>query len=207
MRLIRKATISSLLIMFVTLNSAVFASDIADEPVLTLKPLSKDSKLVLTVRNLKNTKTHIIIKDAYSERVFSKYVNEKDVYMELFNFSRLNRGEYTFYIISGNTTVSQKFELDASGDISVADESVTERITPDIRLRDGKVEVRLANRLKEAVSVSIYDENGQLVHEDAQSKKDDYGKSFNLTRINGGKYTFKVQAGEKSFEKVIAVSK
>ena len=207
MRLIRKATISALLMMFVSLNATVFAGDISDEPVLTLKPLSQDSKMVLTVRNLKNTRTQIIIKDAYSERVFSKYVNEKDVYMELFNFSRLNKGEYTFYIFSGNTALSQKFELGANGSIKVSEESVTEVITPDIRLRDGKVEVRLANRLKEAVSVSIYDEKGNLVHEEAGSDKDSYGKSFNLSRLSGGQFTFRVQAGEKSFEKIVAVSK
>jgi len=205
MRLIRKVTLSALVIMSVSFNAALFAGNNYDEPVLTLKPLSKDGKLVLTVRNLKNTKTQIIIKDAFSDRVFSKYVNEKDVYMELFNFSKMNQGEYAFYIISGNTTLSQKFELDAKGSINVVEQAVTEAITPDIRLSGGKVEVRLANRLKEAISVSIFDEEGTLVHQDASAKSADYGKAFDLSNINGGKYTFKVQSGEKSFEKVIAV--
>jgi|GEM_PF-6004499 len=207
MRLIKKASISALLIMFVSLNATVFAGNFAEEPVLSLKPLSQDSKLVLTVRNLKNTKTQIIIEDAYNERVFSKYVNEKDVYIEMFNFSKLNKGEYTFYIVSGNTTLSQNFEVSESGIINVANDAVKEIITPDIRLRKDKVEVRLLNQLKEAIVVSIYDNKGALVHEDLGSNKKDYGKSFDLSRISSGDYTFKVKSGAKSFEKVVTLDK
>ena len=207
MRLIRKATLSALLMIGLSFNAALFASDIADELSLTLKPLTEDSKLLLTVRNLKSTNMRVIIKNADNAQVFTKYVNEKDVYMEMFNFSRLNSGEYTFYIISGNAEVSQKFALDSNGKITVANKKEAVAITPDIRLRDGKVEVRLANRLKEAVSVSIYDEEGQLVHFDEEAKKEDYGKKFNLDKITKGSYTFKVEAGDKSFEKVISFNK
>ncbi|UZR95615.1 T9SS type A sorting domain-containing protein [Chondrinema litorale] len=203
MRLIRKAILSALL-MIGSLNAAVYANDIADELSLTLKPQTDNSKLLLTVRNLKSTDMRVIIKNADNAQVYTKYVNEKDVYMEMFNFSRLNSGEYTFYIISGNAEVSQKFDIDSQGRITVANEKESVAITPDIRLRDGKVEVRLANRLKEAVSVSIYDEEGALVHFDEESKSKDYGKKFNLDKITKGSYTFKIESGAKSFEKVIS---
>ncbi|MBT32652.1 MAG: hypothetical protein CMO01_23565 [Thalassobius sp.] len=203
MRLIRKAILSALL-MIGSLNAAVFANDIADDLSLTLKPQTDNSKVLLTVRNLKSTDMRVIIKNADNAQVYTKYVNEKDVYMEMFNFSRLNSGEYTFYIISGNAEVSQKFDIDSQGRITVANEKEAVAITPDIRLRDGKVEVRLANRLKEAVSVSIYDEAGALVHFDEESRSKDYGKKFNLDKITKGSYTFKVESGEKSFEKVIS---
>lgn len=72
-------------------------------------------------------------------------------------------------------------------------------------LDDAKVLVRFTKLEDELVKVKIFDANGTMVYSDKLTSGATYAKSFNMSALPAGKYTYKVSNSVYGVTKVIDI--
>ncbi len=197
----KKVILISLLVLGAfAVNAKESPAAAAKSIVVSLRPLASSSNAVLTVRNIQETSASLAILNEDGTTIYAKSLYKPFV-RELFNFSKLEEGEYTLEIVNGNQLARKSFSISESGDVSVTENTELEALTPSVQLVEEKVAVIFENESAEDVSVNIFDANNKLIYEELGSQVKKFGKLYKLEGLSEGVYRMEIKAGKKQFEK------
>ena len=140
-----------LVIVAIAFAANVTATDI---PKMSLAPM-KDSKSLLSIENTLPTVCEISIRNQSGEVMYYFKTKKKvENYKKVFNFSRLEDGNYRLIVKSGESTIKNDLKI-AKGHISV--ENKRYEMEPYFTVRNDEVILSYLNFHKEKMTVHIYD--------------------------------------------------
>ena len=130
------------------------------------------------------------------------YYNKSNVsgsqYFKAFDFSRLNDGNYNLRVRSGNKTLVQPFNV-VDGRANMIDQIADNKdFAPTFRFKNNMLKLSYLNLSKDNVEVYLYDNNNNLVHQEALGKDVSLGRIFNFDAAKPGQYQVVLSVGDKN---------
>jgi Domain of unknown function (DUF3244) len=148
--------------------------------------------------------TTISIEDATTGTVlFKESVLGKSNYTRRYHLDVLSNGDYNVVIADAQTVTVQGIELmNDAITIKVADRKVA--FAPSVSVSGNKVALFLMQTEKEA-TISIENENGEVIYKDTFKNVASLNKVFDLTRVGAGTYTMHIQTPVARFNETIVI--
>lgn len=160
-----------------------------------MHPLQKGKLAAITVKAESEGKYLLSIE---SEKRGSVYYNKTLVsphnFAKIFDLTNLEDGQYTLKIKSRNTVVNHHFEI-IDGKIKVNNKVNTK---PKFNSQGNKALLELNNDTKLSYSLSVFDENGEVLF---NSIEDDVliRKVFDFSTIANGEYTIMASSNKNNY--------
>lgn len=134
----------------------------------------------------------VTIKNKNGFTLFSEK-SEAGHYLQLVDFGPISDGIYVVDITQSESVVRKTVRKENNA-ISIQDEAYV--FNNYIRFpEERKLLVKFNNQIKEPVTLRILDEKGNILHEEADIKTENYTGLFNLSRLNSGSYNMSLTSG------------
>ena len=160
---------------------------------------TEKGKAVVNVLEAPDNPFEITVKDSdgkvvYTDREDASTYNSREVY----DFSDLPNGKYTFDVMMGDKLESNKLLVD-NGNIQIFNQE--EELSPDFKL-DGKyLEFTFPNTTEANARLLLYDKNdGQWVYQESFDPQFDIQQTLNLSELSPGNYKAVVISGKDKFD-------
>jgi len=167
---------------------------------------------IVTIKNTENKTVRIELSaitegetisviDANGVNLYSEDLQEKDSYAKKFDFSTLPTGVY--FIETKETKQIAITPVVVNEDkINILTEATKRFKAPEVKVEENTARILVKNFNEAAVSISIYDINGNLIKNESSKNLLIY-QAYNFDNLEKGTYTISVTQGEYSFtEKV-----
>jgi hypothetical protein len=153
------------------------------------------SRAAVTLTNVSEGKYTISIESQNGENVYyNANIDSPEKFAKVFDFSRLEDGEYTVIVNLKNEVKEKQFAI-KNGEIKVTNK-ITE--SPVFQSNDTKAMVELANANNQKVNIKIYSPEGKELYSVVEGKY--IRKFFDFKNVEKGKYTVLVSTDENSFQ-------
>ncbi|WP_020533468.1 T9SS type A sorting domain-containing protein [Flexithrix dorotheae] len=192
----KKYFASVLLLLVFALNLSASDSPSSRSHV-SLKALESNSAL-LSIFNYANSDVAVKIKTRDGNVILAKEFSSESVLLRKLDLSGLDKGTYLLNVVIENREILQKFAIDAEGAVSVDPNQVVDYFLPRVKQEEAKLHVSFQNLMENYVETTILDENGEEVYSNGYAA-DSFAKTFNLSNLAPGKYTFYLSSGSKSY--------
>jgi hypothetical protein len=162
---------------------------------LNVLPIS-DQKALVSILSLENSVLNISLTDENGNIV---YYHESDVvvdeFSKIFNFSKLDNGNYKLKVVCGDFTTERLIQKSADR-VSVGDEMTT--IQPYFGIKGNVLKCSYLNFDKEYVVFHLFKNNTELYTKPI-GKHFDVQQALNLSKLNKGDYEAVLTAGDRQF--------
>lgn len=148
----------------------------------------------------KSEMVNISIVDKVGYELLSEKVQSKNRSSRRYNLEELPYGVYTLKIDTDQKVVYKKVKTDKNN-TTVLEEKITYK--PNTTFENNRWMVNIL-ALGEKVDIKIYDAELETVFEDKIKDTKVIAKTYNLSQLDYGVYTLKINVGETSYSKVIA---
>lgn len=127
----------------------------------------------------------ITIKNENGITLFSEK-SEANRYVQLVDFAPISDGIYLVDIAQSKSVVRKLIKKENHA-LTIQDESYV--FNNYIKFpEERKLLVKFNNQIKEPVTLRIFDEKGNILHEEADIRTENYIALFNLSKLNSGSY-------------------
>ena len=187
-------TISKLTMLFAF---AAFANTLMASGNLKVNilPLSSE-KAVVAISNTTASNFQISIENENGETIYYKETNaESKDFRKVFDFSRLEAGNYTLTASIDGATTERAFTVEKNR-IAVSQEKTASE--PYFTFKDSILAVSYLNFSEENLHLNFYDNNG-LVYSKELGKKFNVIEGFDLSKLANGNYSVVLSSGSKSY--------
>jgi len=185
-----------MLLAGVLVSTVVFAGRRAEAPrgasgMAVVKSATASYKLIYKAELASDIKVEIL--DANNELVFSETIKHSNGFARPYNFASLAEGEYTIRIDNGSNWLSEKVNYQ-SGRV--------EKLANLISLKDGRYLLTVPGQGEDALTVRIYNDEGDTLYSSTDQVTGDFGKIYNLSHVNGP-FSFEV-VGSSGASKILS---
>lgn len=168
---------------------------------IAVAPYLKTSYAVISAEPAVDALYSIAIFDPWGQVVYSSNKVENGmIFSKLFDFSKLEDGEYTVRLKSkGNNTIEEHFVVKNGALLN--EKASVEVSAADVKIwKDSEfVFISHLNRNLNDLIVRMVDERGTVVYDKSLPAELTYSGKFNVSTLPKGKYLLSFHSGNKSF--------
>ncbi|MBX2841089.1 MAG: hypothetical protein KTR26_04930 [Flammeovirgaceae bacterium] len=198
----KKYFASVLLLVVFALNLSASDSPSSKSHV-SLKALDSNSAL-LSIFNYGKSDITVKIKTRDGNLILAKNFSSEAILLRKLDLTSLKKGTYLLNVVIENNEILQKFSIDSEGAVSVDPNQVVDYFTPRVKQEDSKLHVVFQNIMENSVEASIVNEFGVEVYSNGYAN-DSFAKTFILSNLTPGKYTFYLSSGSKTYNKEVVL--
>ena len=151
---------------------------------VNILPLSSE-KAVVAISTTDAASLQISIKNENDENVYYKEADAGTDYRKIFDFSNLEKGDYTLSVSSNGLTTERPFSID-SKNIAVGNEKSL--MEPYFAYKNGVLKMSYLNFPEENVSLNFYSDN-DLVYTNKIGNQFNILAGYDLSKLEKGIYT------------------
>ena len=137
--------------------------------------------------------------------IYKEDIASADSYRRSLNLMELPDGTYELKI-EDDYKIETITLIKNNGKVAAANQVKTIAFKPQIVLKDTQLNVSLLALNNEKLTVSILDENQNIISEKKLSGSVNLGQSYDLSQLNAGNYTIQLYTNGKVYDKLITLN-
>jgi len=157
------------------------------------------NKITVGVKSEEKGKLFVRIFNEEGNKIYTDVVANSEGFMRTYDLSENGPGTYTVKVSNANSSVVKKVEV---GKV-LQKESFKAYFTS--KLRDNKIKVTYYGAHIPA-SVILLDKSGKMISKQVISRKKDNSSIINLTQLNPGNYTLRIDSNGQGIEKQVFIN-
>ena len=161
---------------------------------LNILPVSSE-KAVVAISSTDAANLQISIKNENGENVFYKEADADNDYRRIFDFSNLDKGDYTLSVSSNGLTTERPFSID---DKNIAVGSEKNLMKPYFSYKDGVLKMSYLNFPEESVSLNFYSDR-DLIYTSKIGNQFNILQGYDLSKLEKGTYTAVLSGKNSSY--------
>lgn len=154
--------------------------------ILLELPGNTESSFIVSLYDMGGKKIH--------QEVLAEGTEERS-----YNINKLSSGEYVFEISFNNTKKWKHIHI-ANGNLQTVDEDFQLFIEPTVVLNSGILDLNLLSFSDSEISLSIWDSDGNLLHQDYLAANGSIEKRYDLRSLKAGEYQLHLSSTEPSID-------
>jgi hypothetical protein len=153
------------------------------------------SRAAVTLTNLSEGKYTISIESLDGNSIFyNTSIDSPESFAKVFDFSRLEDGDYTIILKTGNTKKEKHFEI-VNGTVKVKN---TVASVPSFDYKGTKGYMVIPNAENQIVSIKLISPDGEELYSAVEEQE--VRKLFDFGKVENGKYTLLVNIDDSNYE-------
>ena len=137
--------------------------------------------------------------------IYKEDIASADSYRRSLNLMELPDGTYELKI-EDDYKIETITLIKNNGKVAAANQVKTITFKPQIVLKDTQLNVSLLALNNEKLTISIIDENQNIISEKKLSGSMNLGQSYDLSQLNSGNYTIQLYTNGKVYDKLITLN-
>ena len=185
-------------VLFTSTAFANVSENVFDLAGTTVKISATDKALVVNLSSATKEDVTIKIEDAFGGILLTEKVKDMTRFAKKYNVSKLETGKYTLTVTKKTVRTVQPFQVSAN-DVYISDREKKEKFLPVVILKDNKLDVNVLLGNYSNITVTITDNEGQIVKQDKNYVVLDLHTRYDIAQLPAGAYVVEVRAGDETF--------
>lgn len=159
-------------------------------------------KAVVSISSATSSNLLISIKNTDGEVVYYKETDGTSTdFRKIFDFSKLEKGEYNLSVIANETTTERTFKIE-NQNIAIGSEKTL--MEPFFGYKDGLLKLSYLNFPENNLRLNLYNQ-GELVYSRELGKDFNVSEGFNLSKLDKGAYSVVLSSDAKDFKYALTI--
>ena len=188
------------IISFLLFISFANADHLIDLRILS----SNNSSFIIQLSDIKYD-TKCLLKNQQGVILYKEDIARAQIFQRSLNLIELPDGTYELQIEDDYKTETTSLTK-SNGKVMAANQIKITTFKPQIVLKDTQLNVSLLALNNEKLTVSILDENQNIILEKKLSGSVNLGQSYDLSQLNAGDYTIQLYTNGKVYDKLITLN-
>lgn len=180
-----------------TVTAVAIATILAavEKPRINVIPVNSE-KAIIAIQNVQPTNFEISIKAENGEQVYYKQSGNKITeYSQVFDFKRLDKGNYVLNLKVNDTRLTNKFKVTKDG-LILGEEVIN--YGPYFDYRNNELIISYLNIKQENIKMYLYN-NNELVYETRLGSDFNLTKGYDLSKLTKGSYRVVMGSNENKY--------
>jgi hypothetical protein len=165
---------------------------------------SNNSSFIIQLSDIKYD-TKCLLKNQQGVILYKEDIARAQIFQRSLNLIELPDGTYELQIEDDYKTETTSLTK-SNGKVMAANQIKITTFKPQIVLKDTQLNVSLLALNNEKLTVSILDENQNIILEKKLSGSVNLGQSYDLSQLNAGDYTIQLYTNGKVYDKLITLN-
>ncbi|MDB4290798.1 hypothetical protein N9922_01140 [Cyclobacteriaceae bacterium] len=165
---------------------------------------SNNSSFIIQLSDIKYD-TKCLLKNQQGVILYKEDIARAQIFQRSLNLIELPDGTYELQIEDDYKTETTSLTK-SNGKVMTANQIKITTFKPQIVLKDTQLNVSLLALNNEKLTVSILDENQNIISEKKLSGSVNLGQSYDLSQLNAGNYTIQLYTNGKVYDKLITLN-
>jgi hypothetical protein len=165
---------------------------------------SNNSSFIIQLSDIKYD-TKCLLKNQQGVILYKEDIARAQIFQRSLNLIELPDGTYELQIEDDYKTETTSLTK-SNGKVMTANQIKITTFKPQIVLKDTQLNVSLLALNNEKLTVSILDENQNIILEKKLSGSVNLGQSYDLSQLNAGDYTIQLYTNGKVYDKLITLN-
>jgi len=165
---------------------------------------SNNSSFIIQLSDIKYD-TKCLLKNQQGMILYKEDIARAQIFQRSLNLIELPDGTYELQIEDDYKTETTSLTK-SNGKVMTANQIKITTFKPQIVLKDTQLNVSLLALNNEKLTVSILDENQNIISEKKLSGSVNLGQSYDLSQLNAGNYTIQLYTNGKVYDKLITLN-
>ena len=165
---------------------------------------SNNSSFIIQLSDIKYD-TKCLLKNQQGVILYKEDIARAQIFQRSLNLIELPDGTYELQIEDDYKTETTSLTK-SNGKVMAANQIKITTFKPQIVLKDTQLNVSLLALNNEKLTVSILDENQNIISEKKLSGSVNLGQSYDLSQLNAGDYTIQLYTNGKVYDKLITLN-
>ena len=165
---------------------------------------SNNSSFIIQLLDIKYD-TKCLLKNQQGVILYKEDIARAQIFQRSLNLIELPDGTYELQIEDDYKTETTSLTK-SNGKVMAANQIKITTFKPQIVLKDTQLNVSLLALNNEKLTVSILDENQNIISEKKLSGSVNLGQSYDLSQLNAGNYTIQLYTNGKVYDKLITLN-
>jgi hypothetical protein len=165
---------------------------------------SNNSSFIIQLSDIKYD-TKCLLKNQQGVILYKEDIARAQIFQRSLNLIELPDGTYELQIEDDYKTETTSLTK-SNGKVMAANQIKITTFKPQIVLKDTQLNVSLLALNNEKLTVSILDENQNIISEKKLSGSVNLGQSYDLSQLNAGNYTIQLYTNGKVYDKLITLN-
>jgi hypothetical protein len=165
---------------------------------------SNNSSFIIQLSDIKYD-TKCLLKNQQGVILYKEDIARTQIFQRSLNLIELPDGTYELQIEDDYKTETTSLTK-SNGKVMAANQIKITTFKPQIVLKDTQLNVSLLALNNEKLTVSILDENQNIILEKKLSGSVNLGQSYDLSQLNAGDYTIQLYTNGKVYDKLITLN-
>ena len=165
---------------------------------------SNNSSFIIQLSDIKYD-TKCLLKNQQGVILYKEDIARAQIFQRSLNLIELPDGTYELQIEDDYKTETTSLTK-SNGKVMTANQIKITTFKPQIVLKDTQINVSLLALNNEKLTVSILDENQNIISEKKLSGSINLGQSYDLSQLNAGNYTIQLYTNGKVYDKLITLN-
>jgi len=165
---------------------------------------SNNSSFIIQLSDIKYD-TKCLLKNQQGVILYKEDIARAQIFQRSLNLIELPDGTYELQIEDDYKTETTSLTK-SNGKVMAANQIKITTFKPQIVLKDTQLNVSLLALNNEKLTVSILDENQNIISEKKLSGSVNLGQSYDLSQLNAGDYTIQLYTNGKIYDKLIKLN-
>ncbi len=171
---------------------------------LSLEPSKTNATVVVRVWNLSTAAPATIqVLDKNGKVIYQEKVSGQESQLKKYDFSRLQHGKYSLVLKSETGSVTKSFVVGVDGKVREQNQALLQ-FKPVVFVKNNQVQVMFENKSSVALSVALFDKNGNTLYTETVAGNQSYAKAIRLEQLPAGQYTVEVKGQDYRYQKSIS---
>ena len=165
---------------------------------------SNNSSFIIQLSDIKYD-TKCLLKNQQGVILYKEDIARAQIFQRSLNLIELPDGTYELQIEDDYKTETTSLTK-SNGKVMTANQIKITTFKPQIVLKDTQLNVSLLALNNEKLTVSILDENQNIISEKKLSGSMNLGQSYDLSQLNSGNYTIQLYTNGQVYDKLITLN-
>ena len=165
---------------------------------------SNNSSFIIQLSDIKYD-TKCLLKNQQGVILYKEDIARAQIFQRSLNLIELPDGTYELQIEDDYKTETTSLTK-SNGKVMTANQIKITTFKPQIVLKETQLNVSLLALNNEKLTVSILDENQNIISEKKLSGSVNLGQSYDLSQLNAGNYTIQLYTNGKVYDKLITLN-
>lgn len=135
--------------------------------------------------------------------IYQEKVSGQESQLKKYDFSRLQHGKYSLVLKSETGSVTKSFVVGVDGKVREQNQALLQ-FKPVVFAKNNQVQVMFENKSSVALSVALFDKNGNTLYTETVAGNQSYAKAIRLEQLPAGQYTVEVKGQDYRYQKSIS---
>ncbi|WP_340111576.1 hypothetical protein [Maribellus mangrovi] len=182
-----------LLLVTILASGSVMATGLLNVSVIP----GKNEKALVSVSDNEGDRCMVEVADANGEMIYWHHIKNPGVsYHKIYNFSKLDDGNYTLSVKLGDETIENVMRVE-DGNVQLSNQK--EMVAPYFKLKGHELDFTFLNFEKQDVKFLLYNGSNQLIYNNDLANNFTITKEVDLSKLKAGNYNAVLEAGDQLY--------